>query len=262
MIDYSAVEDSGMEPRRGQVVFARSRRTFLSLLVICTLFGISGMRFVGATVLAQGATIDCPAPATPAAATSSSGNAAASPVAMDVPFPDAGGALTVFAAASPTDAFEQMQRDLQAAHPGLAITYNFGGSQALVTQLSEGAEADVFASANKTQMQAASDNGSISVEPVVFVRNRLAFVTPADTPADIAAPADLGNPGLRLVLAQADVPAGRYAREAVCRMGQDPAIYGEGFVQRVAGNIVSEEEDVRNVLAKVQLGAADAGIVY
>ena len=75
--------------------------------------------------------------------------------AKPVAFPDGGGELTVFAAASLTDAFEAMQADLEAANPGLAITYNFGGSQALVTQLTEGAEADVFASANNAQMEAA-----------------------------------------------------------------------------------------------------------
>ena len=131
-----------------------------------------------------------------------------------------------------------------------------------MTQLSEGAAADVFASANNAQMQAAIDNGSISGAPVTFVHNRLAIVTPADNPAGIASPADLGTEGLKLVLAQAEVPVGRYARESVCLMSQDAASYGTDFVARVAGNVVSEEEDVRDVLAKVALGEADAGIVY
>ena len=181
---------------------------------------------------------------------------------MESAFPATGGDITVFAAASLTEAFEQMKSDLETAHEGLAITYNFGGSQALVTQLSEGAAADVFASANNAQMQAATENGSISGEPATFVHNRLAIVTPVDNPAGLASPADLGKEGLRLVLAQAEVPVGRYAREAVCKMSEDTAAYGEGFVDRVAANIVSEEEDVRDVLAKVELGEADAGIVY
>ena len=243
------------------MVLARSRRTLVVLLVGLSLLGLSGGRFGGSAVLAQGATFDCPAPATPAAAASSS-SAVASPVAMEASFPEEGGDLTVFAAASLTDAFEQIETDLEAAHPGLTITYNFGGSQALVTQLAEGAEADVFASANNTQMKAATDNGSISGEPVTFVHNRLVIVTPADNPADIESPADLGTEGLKLVLAQVEVPVGRYAREAVCLMSRDAASYGEDFVARVAGNVVSEEEDVRDVLAKVALGEADAGIVY
>jgi molybdate transport system substrate-binding protein len=170
--------------------------------------------------------------------------------------------LTVFAAASLTDAFGQMKTDLEAAHPGLHITYNFGGSQALVTQLKEGAHADVFASANATQMQAAITNGSISGQPVTFVRNRLAIVAPQDNPAGLTSPADLAKPGLRLVLAQADVPAGQYARQALCLMGKDTATYCQDFVARVGANVVSNEEDVREVLTKVQLGEADAGIVY
>jgi molybdate transport system substrate-binding protein len=97
---------------------------------------------------------------------------------------------------------------------------------------------------------------------VPFVHNLLAIVTPADNPAGIDAPADLGNPNLRLVLAQPEVPVGRYSREAICKMGGDSAAFGDDFVDRVAANIVSEEEDVRDVLAKVQFGEADAGIVY
>lgn len=181
---------------------------------------------------------------------------------MDAAFPETGGDLTVFAAASLTDAFGEIKMDLEAAHPGLAITYNFAGSQALVTQLGEGAEADVFASANDTQMKAAQEKDLISSDPVTFVKNQLVIVTPPDNPAGIDSPDDLGASGLRLVLAQADVPVGRYAREAVCGMGQDTATFGADFVSRVASNVVSEEEDVRDVLAKVQLGEADAGVVY
>jgi molybdate transport system substrate-binding protein len=181
---------------------------------------------------------------------------------MDATFPEEGGELTVFAAASLTDAFGMIADELEAANEGLSITYNFAGSQALVTQLAEGAEADVFASANNTQMAAAEENGSIAGEPVTFVHNELAIVTPADNPAGIETAADLGDEGLRLVLAQAEVPVGRYSRESVCNMNDDTADFGEDFAGRVAANVVSEEEDVRDVLAKVQLGEADAGIVY
>jgi molybdate transport system substrate-binding protein len=132
----------------------------------------------------------------------------------------------------------------------------------LVTQLTEGAEADVFASANRAQMTAAEEAGVIAGESATFVENRLVIVVPSDNPAAIAAPADLAQEGLRLVLAQAEVPVGNYSRQAVCLMTEDAATYGDDFVARVAANVVSEEEDVRDVLAKVQLGEADAGIVY
>jgi molybdate transport system substrate-binding protein len=234
-----------------------TRRSLLILALAIALPGPIGSPLA----IAQGATFECPAPAAASASPVSTLAEAASPVA-EAAFPEEGGDLTVFAAASLTDAFEQIETDLEAAHPGLTVTYNFGGSQALVTQLDEGAEADVFASANNAQMTTAADNGSIAGEPETFVHNELAIVTPADNPAGIEAPADLGEEGLRLVLAQAEAPVGRYAREAVCKMAADTASYGEGFVDRVAANVVSEEEDVRDVLAKVELGEADAGIVY
>ena len=193
----------------------------------------------------------------------------ATPVGTPVPaeanpvaFPAEGGELSVFAAASLTDAFEAIEQELEAATPDLSITYNFGGSQALVTQLQEGAQADVFASANATQMDAAITAGLVAGAPLPFAHNRLAIVTPADNPAAIESAADLGNEGILLVLAQPEVPAGRYARESFCLMGTDTATYGAGFVGRVAANVVSEEEDVRDVLAKVALGEADAGVVY
>ena len=235
-----------------------ARRT---LVVMSLLLISAGLGFAPAGA-AQGGTIACPAPATPLASPAAGADAAASPATMAAAFPAGGGQLTVFAAASLAEAFEQIASDLEAAHPGLSITYNFGGSQALVTQLGEGAQADVFASANSAQMQAAVANGSVSGAPVTFIRNRLAIVTPPDNPAGLTSAADLGKPDLLLVLAQPEVPVGRYAREAICAMGADTGAYGEDFIERVAANIVSEEEDVRDVLAKVQLGEADAGIVY
>ena len=211
-------------------------------------------------IAAQGSPWECPAPDSTSVRTSEATPAgeAISPVM----FPSGGGNLTVFAAASLTDAFEAIEQEVEAATPNLSITYNFGGSQALVTQLEEGAQADVFASANVTQMDAAIAAGLVAGAPLSFTHNRLAIVTPAGNPADIQSAADLGKEGILLVLAQPEVPAGRYARESVCLMATDTATYGAGFVEQVAGNIVSEEEDVRDVLSKVALGEADAGIVY
>lgn len=237
-----------------------SRRGMLVLAL--TLTSSLGVASLPAPVLAaQGTTFECPAPAAASASPAAMASPAAA-AASTAEFPEGGGELTVFAAASLTDTFETIKADLESAHEGLSITYNFAGSQALVTQMTEGAEADVFASANTTQMDAAAENGLIAGDPVTFVHNELAIVTPADNPAGIDSPDDLGQEGLRLVLAQADVPVGRYARESVCLMGQDTANFGDGFVDRVAANVVSEEEDVREVLTKVQLGEADAGIVY
>lgn len=228
-------------------------------MTIALIFGMTWGAPSSPLALTQAASWEC---ATPVAVTL---NESASPVPLAdnvIEFPDAGGELTVFAAASLTNAFERIGADLEATEPGLTITYNFAGSQALVTQLTEGAPADVLISANAAQMVAAGEAGVIAGVPVDFVRNRLAIVVPADNPASIDAAADLGQAGLRLVLAQPEVPAGTYGRQSVCLMAEDAATYGDDFVVRVAANVVSEEEDVRDVLAKVELGEADAGIVY
>ncbi|MGH2560508.1 MAG: molybdate ABC transporter substrate-binding protein, partial [Thermomicrobiales bacterium] len=209
---------------------------------------------------AQGGSIECVPPAPPASPAAAAPTVAATPAAVE--FPEEGGELVVFAAASLTDAFNQIKADLEAAHPGLTITYNFAGSQALVTQLTEGAEADLFASANTAQMSAAIEGDVIAGEPAIFTQNRLAIVAPADNPAGVQSAADLAADGLKLVLAAPEVPVGRYSRESICSMGADSATYGEGFVDGVAANIVSNEDNVKAVLAKVQLGEADAGIVY
>src|SRR5919107_1670589 len=147
------------------------RRLIFGALVLVVSAGVQPLS--PRMVNAQGSGWECQPPAAVDA------TPVATPVAVEhnsVAFPPEGGDLTVFAAASLTDAFEAIEQELEATTPSLSITYNFGGSQALVTQLEEGAQADVFASANMAQMQTASDNGSISAEPVVFVRNRLAIV--------------------------------------------------------------------------------------
>ena len=236
------------------------RRVALLGTLLWTVGLVVGGPITASTVSAQEA-IECAPAATPAASTAATTPAAAAGTAA-VAFPAEGGELTIFAAASLTEAFDQMKTDLEAANPGLTITYNFAGSQVLVTQLAEGAEADVFASADTRQMAAAQEQGLIAGEPAVFVRNRLTVVVPADNPAAIESAADLAKEGVKLVLAGPDVPVGRYARQSFCLMGEDAATYGDDFVTRVAANVVSNEENVRAVLTKVELGEADAGVVY
>lgn len=215
-------------------------------------------------VRAQSETIPC-ATAAPPPATESTPVVGGTPVVAPpaaVLFPAEGGQLTVFAAASLTAAFERIGADLEAAHPGLRVEYNFAGSQALVTQIAEGADADVFAAAGPEPMDVALAAGLIDAQPIDIARNRLAIVVPKENPGEMSSAVDLAKPGLKLVLAAPDVPVGRYAREAICAMGADVPSYGEGFVDRVTANVVSEEDNVKAVLAKVRLGEADAGIVY
>ncbi|MCO5223140.1 MAG: molybdate ABC transporter substrate-binding protein [Thermomicrobiales bacterium] len=239
------------------------RRSGLSLLLglvlLLSAFGIQSPSIV----VAQIDPWTCEAPAAAPAASPEEEAAEASPVAVEVvPFPEDAGTVTVFAAASLTDAFAEIERNLEEANPGLDIVNNFAGSQALVTQLIEGAPADVAAFASNTAMNNAIEGEVIADEPQTFVENLLTVVVPSDNPAGITSAADLANDGIKLVLAQEDVPVGGYSRESICNMAADTATYGDDFLAAVAGNVVSQEDNVRAVLTKVALGEADAGIVY
>jgi molybdate transport system substrate-binding protein len=170
--------------------------------------------------------------------------------------------LTVFAAASLTDAFGEIGRAFEAANPGVSVAFNFAGSNQLATQIVEGAPADVFASANAAQMEVAVESERIAPDaPEIFVTNRLVVVYPADNPAGIASLQDLANPDTLIVLAAEEVPVGRYSLEFLDLASADPA-FEATFKEAVLGNVVSYEENVRTVLNKVALGEADAGIVY
>ena len=169
------------------------------------------------------------------------------------------GEVVVMAAASLTAAFTDVARGIRNAHPQLRIVYNFAGSQALRTQLEQGAVADVFASADDAQMQRALDSGLMEGPSQVFVRNTLLIIVPIDNPRQAASFADLAKPGLKLTLAGSQVPVGHYSREALQAAQAD---HGTDFAAQVLRNLVSEETSVKQVLVKVQIGEADAGIVY
>jgi len=172
------------------------------------------------------------------------------------------GALTIFAAASLTEAFTDIAGAYQAVHPGVQITFNFAGSQQLAQQLVQGAPADVFASANQAQMEAVVASGRIAPSsPRVFTRNRLVVIYPKENPAGLANIIDLAKPGVKLVLAAKEVPVGGYSLQFLEKASQ-PAGYGPGFIDQAMANVVSYEENVRAVYSKVALGEADAGIVY
>ncbi len=170
--------------------------------------------------------------------------------------------LTVFAAASLTDAFTEIGHSFEAAHPGVTVAFNFAGSQTLSTQLTQGAVADVFAAANHTEMdKVVAANLVQSGAPKDFLTNILLVILPKNNPDKVQALQDLAKPGLKLVLADATVPAGKYARQVLDNLSKDSA-YGSDFTKKVLANVVSNETDVKQVVAKVQLGEADAGIVY
>jgi len=159
------------------------------------------------------------------------------------------GEVLVFAAASLTDAFEEIAMELSEANPGAKVTYNFAGSQQLAGQITQAAPADVFASANQTQMDVVADAGLVAAEPQIFTSNLLEIAVEPGNPLGIQGLADLSRPDVTLVMAAEEVPAGQYARQALDAAG-------------VQVTPASLETDVRAVLSKVALGEADAGIVY
>jgi molybdate transport system substrate-binding protein len=169
--------------------------------------------------------------------------------------------LIVFAAASLTDAFTEIGAAFEAENPGVDVVFSFGGSSQLAAQLAEGAPVDVFASASASQMTVAVEAGRIAGTPETFVKNRLVLITPADNPASITGLADLANDGIALVVAAPAVPVREYTDTMLTKMAAYPG-YGETYREAVIANIVSEEDNVRQVAAKVALGEADAGIVY
>jgi len=151
-------------------------------------------------------------------------------------------ALTIFAAASLTTVFPQIDAKQ---------TYSFAGSNALAAQIRQGAPADVFASANTAIPQQLYAEGLVE-KPVVFTRNALILIVPKANPAHVHSVYDLRRKGLKLVVAAPGVPVGDYTRTVLHHLGLD----------KVLANVVSNEIDVREVLAKVALGEADAGFVY
>jgi molybdate transport system substrate-binding protein len=163
--------------------------------------------------------------------------------------PTAAGDVTVFAAASLTDAFTELGDAFTAANPGVAVTFNFAASSELATQIGEGAPADVFASADQSNMTKLTDAGDAAGEPVVFTTNLAEIIVEPGNPQGITGVADLADDDLVVISCAPDVPCGRYAQQILDNAG-------------VTVTFRSLEENVRAVVSKVTLGEADAGIVY
>lgn len=169
------------------------------------------------------------------------------------------GEVVVSAASSLTEAFTDIARAFEAQHPSTRVTLNFASSATLATQINEGAPADVFAAADQAQLDAVTAEGK-AAPGAVFALNRLAIARPKGSSA-VTTYADLAKPGLKLVLAADGVPAGDYAIRSLVaadRAGE----FGANFQARAMANVKSREPNVRAVLTKVQLGEADAAIVY
>jgi molybdate transport system substrate-binding protein len=158
------------------------------------------------------------------------------------------GSLDVFAAASLTGAFTTAKTTLTGSNPGLNLTYNFAGSNALVAQIIQGAPADVFASADTKNMQKLVDAGLVD-QPVTFAKNKLEIAVAAGNPKNIQGLADLAKPGVAVVLEAVGVPAGDYTRQVLA-------------AKSLTVTPKSLELDVKSALAKVTSGEADATVVY
>jgi len=179
--------------------------------------------------------------------------------------------LTVFAASSLTEAFSDLAAAFETDNPGVTVLLNIAGSSTLRTQIEQGAPADVFASANVFHMNALVE-ADLVTDVQLFAQNRLVVISQPD--AGLQTLADLAREDVRLVVAAPYVPAGSYTREMLERLashdsqaldGQaldSQALDGQALVDAIFKNVVSEELNVRQVVSKVQLGEADAGVVY
>ena len=179
-----------------------------------------------------------------AACGSSPGTASASPSATALD-----GTISVFAAASLTDSFKALGAYFQEANSGVTVQFNFAGTPTLVTQIEQGAPADVFASADTTNMDKLTTDGFTIGTSQVFAHNQLEIAVAPGNPKGITGLADLAKPGLIYISAGPTVPAGKYALQALAKAG-------------VTVTPKSLETDVKSVVSKIELGEADAGIVY
>lgn len=210
-------------PRRG----ARTA-TALALAAAVSLAGVAG----------------CSSSGSAAAASSSSSGSAASPSTSPLT-----GTVTVFAAASLTGTFTQLGKDFEAAHPGVTVKFNFGGSDTLAASIVSGAPADVFAAASTTTMGTVTKAGDATGTPTVFVKNQLEIAVPPGDPKGIKTLSDLTKPGIKVALCAPTVPCGAAAVKAEA-------------AGKIKINPVTLETDVKSALTKVELGEVDAALVY
>lgn len=188
-------------------------------------------------------------PSTPAAA---SATAAASAAPVE---------LTIYGAASLKGALGQAKVAYEAANTGTTITLSTDSSSALETQIEQGAPADVFLSADTTNPKKLVDKGLADGAPVTFAGNELTVIVPTANASDIASPADLAKAGVKIIAAGDEVPITKYATQLVGNLAKEPD-YPTDFVAAYQANVVSKEDNVKAVVAKIELDQGDAAIVY
>ena len=186
------------------------------------------------------------------AASPSPSSPSATPAAID---------LTIYGAASLKGALEKAKTAYEAAVPGTTLTISTDASSALATKIEQGAPADVFLSADTKSPQALVDKGLTDGPAVDFAGNKLTVIVPANNPAGITTPADLARAGVKVIAAGDAVPITTYATQLVDNLAKQPG-YPADFAAAYAANTVSKEDNVKAIVAKIELGEGDAGIVY
>jgi molybdate transport system substrate-binding protein len=169
--------------------------------------------------------------------------------------------LVIFCAASLTGAFGEMDQIYEDEN-GVDVILNFDGTQAIRTQVEQGAYADVFVSANKKNMDALMAEGFMDNDSVsIFTENKMVVIVPEDNPADIQTLSDLAEPGVMIVMGIREAPFGSYAFQVLDNLANDSA-YGPEFRDAVMNNVVSQETSVSHLVSKIALGEVDAGFAY
>jgi molybdate transport system substrate-binding protein len=187
----------------------------------------------------------------PSVAPSSAPPAAAAPPA----------ALTIYGAASLKGALENAKTAYEAANPGTTVTISTDSSSALETQIEQGAPADVFLSADTTNPEKLAEEGLAAGSVVPFAGNELTVIVPTANPAGITTPFDLAKAGVKVIAAGDEVPITKYAKQLIDNLSKASGAPAD-FTALVAANTVSKEDNVKAVVAKIELGEGDAGIVY
>jgi molybdate transport system substrate-binding protein len=217
----------------------RSRLAFLVGALVVVLVACS-----------SGAASPSVAPATPLASVPASAHASAADVE-----------LTVFGAASLKGVLDKAKAAYETAHPGTTVSVSTDSSSALEMQIEQGAPADVFLSADTRNPKKLVDGGLADGAATTFAGNKLTVIVPTANPAGITTPADLAKSGVKVIVAGDEVPITKYATQLVANLAK-VANYPADFAAKYAANIASREDNVKAVVAKIELGEGDAGIVY
>jgi molybdate transport system substrate-binding protein len=186
----------------------------------------------------------------------------AAPTAATSAAPSAGpAALTIYGAASLQGVLAKVKTAYETANPGTTLTISTDSSATLETQIEQGAPADVFLSADTTNPKKLVDKGLAAGAAVTFAGNKLTVIVPTTNPAAIKTPADLAKTGVKVIAAGDAVPITKYATQLVTNLASE-AGYPADFAAKYAANIASKEDNVKAIVAKIELGEGDAGIVY